>query len=187
MANIEVIEYDSATGELKEVYDEVLQKRGQLAEVIKIHSLSPGSMKGHIDFYMSVMFSRSPLKRYLREVLAVVVSNANHCKYCITHHSEAVNHFWKDADRVALLTKDYTTAGLTPKEVAFCDYAYHLTKNPSIIKEMGSVEKLKMLGASDKELLDTTQIVAYFNFVNRMVLGLEVGLEENAGEGFLYD
>jgi alkylhydroperoxidase family enzyme len=44
-------------------------------------SLNPRSMKASMDFYGAIMFGRSPLSRSQREMLAIVVSATNHCRY----------------------------------------------------------------------------------------------------------
>ena len=64
-----------------------------------------------------------------------------------------------------------------------CDFAKRLSLTPS--EDFGLVEKLKTLDFSDAAILDATLVIAYFNFVNRIVLGLGVNLEENAG-GYKY-
>lgn len=47
-------------------------------------------------------------------------------------------------------------------------------------------ENLRQGGFDDRAILDATLVVAYFNFVNRIVLALEVQIEEKAGEGYKY-
>jgi alkylhydroperoxidase family enzyme len=49
------------------------------------------------------------------------------------------------------------------------------------------VEKLRELGASDRAILDADLVIAYFNFVNRLVLGLGVELEDDEGKGYRYE
>ena len=49
MPFIEVIDYSGASGHLKEIYDDLLNKRGKLAEVHKIQSLHPDSIVRHLD------------------------------------------------------------------------------------------------------------------------------------------
>ena len=44
MSKIEIIEYEDSTGLLKEIYDDLIRKRGKLAEVHKIQSLNPESI-----------------------------------------------------------------------------------------------------------------------------------------------
>jgi len=183
MAKIKVIQHEEATGRLKEIYDELVQKRGKLAEVHKIQSLRPESIVKHIDLYMEIMFSKSELSRAEREMIAVVVSAANNCSYCQIHHAEALNNYWKDQEKVELFRVEYTSVKLTLKETALCEYAKYLTLFPS--KDFGLVDKLKTEGLSESAILDATLVIAYFNFVNRIVLGLGVNLEENAS-GYHY-
>jgi uncharacterized peroxidase-related enzyme len=186
MPYIEVIPYENAEGELKEIYDDLVKKRGKLAEVHKIQSLNPRTIVHHMDLYMSVMFGRSPLKRYQREMMAVVVSSANDCPYCRQHHGEALNHFWKNADRVERLADNYREASLEPLDLTLCEYAYLLTRSPEKVGDHITTA-LKLMGASDRALLDAALVISYFNFVNRMVLGLGVQLEEDGGSGYEYD
>jgi uncharacterized peroxidase-related enzyme len=187
MAYIEVIEPSEAEGDLQVIYDDLLEKRGQVAEVHKIHSLNPQSMVNHMDLYMTLMFGKSPLKRVLREMVAVVVSRANNCEYCQTHHGAAVQHYWKDEARVEQLKTDYRDLALNEVERTLCDLAWQLTKNPSEDTKAAFVEPLQKLGLSDRAILDATLIIAYFNFVNRIVMGLGVHVESDLGAGYNYD
>ncbi|NCT10421.1 MAG: peroxidase-related enzyme [Flavobacteriia bacterium] len=186
MALIKTIEHHEATGRLKEIYDDLIQKRGKLAEVHKIQSLRPESIVKHIDLYMEIMFSKSELSRAEREMMAVVTSVANKCQYCQIHHSEALNNYWKDDYRIVHLRSNYKKAQLSEKELLLCQFAENLTLKPYDFKEPEYVNKLKEIGLSDAAILDATLVVAYFNFVNRMVLGLGVILENNGGTGYKY-
>ncbi|NCP21639.1 MAG: peroxidase [Flavobacteriales bacterium CG_4_9_14_0_2_um_filter_35_242] len=186
MSRIKVIQQQEATGRLKEIYDEIIQKRGQLAEVHKIQSLRPESIIKHIDLYMEIMFSKSDLSRAEREMMAVVTSVSNQCFYCQIHHSQALNNYWKDDDRVQKLRTNYLDAGLNDRQLALCEFAKKLTLNTNEFKESATIDNLKKIGFSDAAILDATLVVAYFNFVNRMVLSLGVNLEANEGKGYNY-
>lgn len=178
MAFIEIIEPEAADEQLKGIYNNLLESRGQLAEIHKIHSLNPQSMVDHMDLYMTLMYGKSPLKRWQRELLGVITSQGNHCKYCLTHHSEALNHYWKDEDRIKRLIVDYNDAELKNKDMLLCKYAEALTSSPSDSSEK-IIIALKESGFSDRAILDATMIIAYFNFVNRIVLGLGLNLEKD--------
>ncbi len=186
MTYIKVIQHNEAEGELKGIYDNLVKTRGKLAEVHKIQSLNPKSIVNHMDLYMTIMFGKSPLKRYQREMIAVIVSVSNNCQYCKTHHGEALLHFWKEENKVQQLSDDYTKLELKDVDKALCDYAATLTKHPNSGNEKTLVEKLKTLGVEDRAILDATLVISYFNFVNRMVLGLGVHLEDDAGKGYEY-
>jgi alkylhydroperoxidase family enzyme len=47
--------------------------------------------------------------------------------------------------------------------------------------------ELRAVGLSDQDILDLTLIAAYFNFVNRLVLGLGVEYTDEEIAGYLND
>lgn len=186
MSRIQVIQPEEATGELKEIYEEMVQKRGKLSEVLKIQSLHPGSIRSHVNFYMDIMFSKTELNRAEKELIAVVVSVANGCIYCQTHHGAALNAYWKDEKRVEQLKTNYLSASLSHKELALCRFAIHLTKHPDEHEKIDHTIQIREAGVTDQAILDAALVTSYFNFVNRMVLSLGVQLEAHKGEGYNY-
>jgi uncharacterized peroxidase-related enzyme len=186
MARIKVLGYKEATGKLKYIYDDLIKKRGKLANVLTIQSLRPESIINHADLYMEIMFTKSELSRAEREMIAVVVSAGNNCSYCQIHHAEALNHYWKNDEKTAMLKENYKKVDLNERQVSLCDYAMKLTTEPGTSADVDQTIPLKNIGLSDSAILDATLIVSYFNFVNRMVLGLGVHLESDAGTGYKY-
>ncbi len=49
MSWIKEIEKEDAQGELKEIYDDIEQKRGKLSNIMKVHSLNPAAMSSLIS------------------------------------------------------------------------------------------------------------------------------------------
>ncbi|MCA1733005.1 MAG: carboxymuconolactone decarboxylase family protein [Acidobacteria bacterium] len=81
MAHIKMIEVEEADSELTAAYERVAGARGEVANILKIHGVSPRVMLAHLDLYREVQFSRSELSRREREMMAVAVSVINHCHY----------------------------------------------------------------------------------------------------------
>lgn len=81
MAWIEMIPEDQAEGELGDWYDKLTEPWGGVDHIMKIHSLNLASLKAHFEIYKVLMYGKSPLSRVQREMIAVVASAANHCKY----------------------------------------------------------------------------------------------------------
>jgi len=186
MPRIKVISHNEASGKLKEIYDGLIKSRGKLADVHKIQSLRPKSITAHMDLYMEIMYSRSELTRAEREMIGTVVSAANGCNYCIKHHAEALNHYWKDDAKIEKLVDENYAETLTSKEKALCAFSKHLTLNPEQHQKQDFTLLLKKNGLSDAAILDTVLVTAYFNFVNRIVLSLGVTLEIDNGTGYKY-
>jgi uncharacterized peroxidase-related enzyme len=135
---------------------------------------------------MTIMFKKSPLKRVQREMIAVVVSNANNCGYCQLHHAEAVTHYWKDDEKIAQLKADHTQLELSEIDRALCDYAKELTVSPNHDNK-STIAKLKEVGLGDRAILDASLVISYFNFVNRLVLGLGLATNEDELGGYNYE
>lgn len=186
MARIPVIEFNEASGRLLEIYKDIIKKRGKLAEIHKVQSLRPESIVRHMDLYIEIMFAKSDLKRVDREMMAVVVSAGNQCNYCISHHAEALNHYWKNPEKTNSLIADFSKTELTSKQHALCRFAQQLTLQPGGFEEDHETNRLRDAGLSDSAILDATLVVAYFNFVNRIVLALGVVPDEKEIKGYNY-
>ena len=74
------------------------------------------------------------------------------------------------------VSTDYSKADLSPIDRALCDYAIRLTRTPEKMGQ-GDVDALRALGLSDRAINDAVQVIAYFNYINRVADGLGVDLE----------
>lgn len=73
---------EEATGALRRFYDEAVNRAGRIWNIVRIMSLRPQALTTSIGLYLSVVQTRSPrLGRAEREMIAVVVSQANACHY----------------------------------------------------------------------------------------------------------
>jgi uncharacterized peroxidase-related enzyme len=80
MAWIKMIPEKEAEGPLRSIYERISHE-GKVDNILKIHALHPASLEAHLAVYTNVMFGPGPLARAEREMVAVVVSQANHCHY----------------------------------------------------------------------------------------------------------
>jgi uncharacterized peroxidase-related enzyme len=67
---------------------------------------------------------------------------------------------------------------LPPRMAALCDYALALTVRPWTVRR-GDLDALRDAGLSDRDIVDANQVVAYYNYVNRVADGLGVELEDD--------
>ena len=81
MPYIKQIEVDEAEGLLAKLFRDALERAGRVWHIIHLMSVNPRTMDASIKFYGAVMFGRSELTRWQREMLAVVTSKANDCFY----------------------------------------------------------------------------------------------------------
>lgn len=73
--------------------------------------------------------------------------------------------------------RDWRTAPLTDGEKALCAFAVKLTETPAAMTQADS-DTLRAEGWSDKDIHDATQVIAYFNYINRVADALGVEVDE---------
>ncbi len=185
MAWIKQINEDEAKGKLQKVYNKISEKRGKLANIMKVHSLDPVTMQNHLNLYLSIMFNKSGLNREEKELVAVVVSALNNCAYCINHHAEALNYYWKDDEKISALISDYKSLDFSIRVHAILNYAEKLTLTPSLVNEY-DIQNLRIHNLTDEDILNLNSVISYFNFVNRIATGLGVEFSKDETKGYNY-
>ena len=176
MARIKIIHPDESQGELKDEYDEAIKRAGYVAQILQIQSLNPKILHASIAFYKAIMFGPSGIKRSEREMLATVVSQINECFYWTHSHGEDLRKLIKDDDFVEAIKLDFRSADLNARQKALCEYAEKLTLKPAEM-QADDLSPMREAGLSDVDIHDATQVIAYFNYINRIADGLDVDKE----------
>ena len=177
MSHIRTIPYADSTGKLRRLYDRVKGPGDNVDNIMLAHSLRPHSMEGHMVLYKNVLHhSANTTPKWFLETLGVWVSALNGCDYCVDHHFAGLRRLLGDdekarAIRAAIDAGDVPAAPLEPKHKTAMFYAQVLTEDPSDIDEP-MIAGLRAASFDDGEILEINQVVAYFNYANRTVLGL---------------
>ena len=184
MAWIEQVEPGDADGLLADMYEQLEKKRGKVSNILKVHSLNPQALGDHLDLYMTIMFGKSGLSRAEREAIGVVVSAANNCAYCVNHHVEALQRYVRDDEVIDVLRTAEGLDTLEPRLSCITSHASKLTSAPSSVTDI-DIDALRGVGLDDRDILDVSLITAYFNFVNRIALGLGVAFNPDEMTGYI--
>ena len=111
------------------------------------------------------------------ECIGVYVSLINRCEYCVEHHYEGLRRLLSDDQRASGIRKSLEGGTfrevLNSKQAAALHYAEALTRDPSQVAER-DIQCLRDEGYADGEVLEINQIVSYYAYANRVVLGLGV-------------
>jgi len=79
------------------------------------------------------------------------------------------------------MVSDFQFLDMPDKKARMLSYALKLTTSPSQVSDE-DIQELKDVGYSDRDILDMNLIASYFNFVNRVALGLGVDCNEAEGD-----
>ncbi len=93
------------------------------------------------------------------------------------HHRRGLRRLLKDDDLLAAIDVDWRSADLSAARQAMLSYAIKLTVDPGGMLE-SDVAGLRDVGFSDRDILDITEVVGYYAYVNRIADGLGVQLED---------
>ena len=178
---IKMIGEEEATGALKEMYEGAKTPRGTVDNVMKVHSLRPHTMQGHVALYRSVLHHADiTLPLWFLEVIASYTSIKNECDYSLTHHFTNARRLIDDedrADKILIALQDGSPESVFDgMYLALLRYAEKLTFRVAEMK-LQDIQKLREVGCSDGEILEVNQVVAYFNYSNRLLNGLGVTTE----------
>jgi uncharacterized peroxidase-related enzyme len=83
-----------------------------------------------------------------------------------------------EADRVVhWIASDWRTAPLSAADLTLCAYAEKLTHSPAEMTE-ADLTTLRGHGFNDRAIHDATQVIAYFNYINRIADAFNVEQED---------
>lgn len=149
------------------------QKIGFLPNVLAAYSFDQTKLRAFVGMYNDLMLGESRLTKLEREMIAVVVSSANHCFYCLVAHGQAVRELSGDPSLGELLVMNYRAAKLTRRQRGMLDFAHKLTMAPSEVDDADR-RALKRAGFSDRDVWDICAVAAFFNMTNRVATATDM-------------
>lgn len=178
MSWIKIIPYEAAKGTLQRLYNRIKGADNYIDNILLVHSLRPHSLSGHMSLYKKVLHHKdNTLDKSLLETLGVYVSWLNGCDYCYQHHFAGLQRLLKDDAKAEgirqAIETGQTDTFFSGKELALIRYAKILTYHPNEVST-NAMDALRAEGLDDGEILEANQIISYFAYANRTVLGLGV-------------
>ena len=166
---VKVPEPKNLPEEVQVLFGKFEEKTGFVPNVARNFALTPEHFMRWFRYYDFLMRDerQSNLTRKEREMIAVVVSSANQCEYCLASHSAYLREISGDKILPDVLIANFRRAHLSPREHALLEFAYHLTVDSGSMSN-ADVQMLRSLGLSDQAIFEAAQVAAMFNFTNRL-------------------
>ena len=97
---IKMISDENASSELKEILNLARTPHGTVDNVMRIHSLRPNTMKGHVTLYRAALHDEvNTIPMWFQETISSYVSMLNNCDYSLANH-------WKNAVHLMGIEQD---------------------------------------------------------------------------------
>jgi uncharacterized peroxidase-related enzyme len=159
--------------DLNKYFAKCEEKLGMVPNVIRAVAQNPKKARTFIAMYNELMLGDSGLSKLEREMIAVVVSSANRCYYCLVAHGQAVRQISGDPQLGEMMVMNYRVAPLDRRQRAMLDFTWKLTEAPF---DIGDADRdlLRQAGISDPEIFDIADTAAFFNMTNRLAHATEM-------------
>ena len=175
---IKMISDEEADEDLLEVLKLARTPHGTVDNVMRVHSLRPNTMRGHVILYRAALHDdANTIPMWLQETISSYVSILNDCPYSLANHWANARHLIADDPRAdaieAALKADAPETVFEGSELSLMRYARKMTLSPGAMVE-DDVANMRAEGLDDGQILEANQIIGYFNYVNRLLNGLGV-------------
>jgi uncharacterized peroxidase-related enzyme len=148
------------------------ERLGLVPNVLRAYALKPGRLRHFIAFYNDLMLGDGTRLSLLeREMIAVVVSSANRCYYCVVAHGQAVRELSGDPELGEVLAVNWRLARLPARQRRMLAFAHRLTVEPEAIGDADRAA-LRRAGFSARDIFDIAEVASFFNYTNRMASAL---------------
>lgn len=164
---------ESLSDDLRKYFAVCEEKLGLLPNVLKAYSHDEDQLRTFSRFYNALMFGESGLSALEREMIAVVVSSANRCFYCLTAHGNAVREYSGDPILGELMVMNYRAAALSRRHRTMLDFAWKLTAEPHTVDE-DDRQALREAGFAEKDIWDIANVAGFYNMTNRVASAVDM-------------
>lgn len=153
--------------DLKLIWQKCIEKLGFVPNVFSMYSKRPQRLRNFMAMYNEIMYSASGLSKLEREMVAVVVSSANRCYYCLVAHGAAVRQMSGDPELGEMMALNWRVARLDSRQRAMLEFVWKLTTAPNLVDDADR-DTLRAAGLSEEDIFDLAETTAFFNLSNRM-------------------
>ena len=117
--------------ELQGLFRAARERIGFVPNVFRTYAFRPERLSAWFAHFRMLHEETPGLSAAEREMIAVVVSMANGCLYCLVAHGAALREAWGDPVMADRITLDWRrAAGLSDRQRAICAMAERLTLKP---------------------------------------------------------
>jgi uncharacterized peroxidase-related enzyme len=156
--------------DLQGLFRAARERIGFVPNVFRTYAYRPERLSAWFGHFRMLHEETPGLSAAEREMIAVVVSMANGCLYCLVAHGAALREAWGDPVMADRITLDWRRAdALTERQRAICAFAERLTLRPVEVTE-ADLEALRAHGLSEHDAWDVIEVAAMYNFTNRLAL-----------------
>ena len=155
--------------DLRKLFAKARERIGLVPNVFRVYAFRPDRLRLWFSHFKALHEPTERLDAADRELIAVVVSSANRCLYCLVAHGASLREELGDPVLGERIAFDWRRAGLDARRTAIAAYAEKLTLAPRDV-DRADLSSLLDAGLSLEDAWDVAEVAAMYNFTNRMAM-----------------
>jgi len=152
---------------IQSLFGKAKERLGFIPQVFRVYAHRPERFSAWFAHFSQVMEPTEHLTAADREMIAVVVSSANRCTYCVVSHGHDLRQALDDVVMADRIMVNWRSAGLNARDSAICDFAERLACDPATVGPQ-DLSQLADAGLPDEAIWDVVELVSMYSFTNRM-------------------
>ena len=106
---------EEANPNLRSAFEMAKTPHGTIDNVLRVHSLRPSTMKGHMSLYKSVLHDENnTIPQWFQETISSYVSILNKCEYSLANHWKNAAYLIGDSKKASKIKKALGSKLLLP-------------------------------------------------------------------------
>jgi uncharacterized peroxidase-related enzyme len=171
MTHVALIDHASATGERRELLDDVTSAFGTTPAMFRAVANSPAALRSMWGSFGAL--GAGTLPATLGEQIAVAVADRNRCDYCLAAHTALGRKAGASAAEMAAAQSGQSD---DPRTAAILSFVLRLVDDRGAVTQT-DLERLRQESVSDEELVEIIAHVALNLFTNYVNVALAVPVD----------
>lgn len=168
MAQFPIVEENQVTdSNVQIVYDEIKAELGfgMVPNIFKSMATNPPFLRNSWNHFRSTVL-QGKLPRTLKEMVGVVISQANNSEYAKQVHLHSLSAMGTSNDVLELMVSDFNNCPLPEREKAIISFGLKAATTPQNLTEK-EYQKLEALGLDRTEIFEIISTANLFTGVNQ--------------------
>ena len=160
MPRLNVVAPADATGEVKEIYDDLKAKMGKVINIFQGMGNSAAALKAYLG--MAGALKDAQLSPADREAIYLAVSEQNGCTYCVSAHTMLAKKVGLSDEEIIAIRKQQPQ---DTKQQALVKFANRVIETKGFV-EQADLDAIRSAGYADGEIAETCAQIALAVYTN---------------------
>lgn len=176
MARLPYVSQEQLPESERGLFDEILERFGRINNIFRVVAHHPPLLRHYLQFGVGLRHV-TQLDPVLRELAILTVGRLAQCPYEVVHHGALAQRLGVRPEQIERLAAWDSDPAFTAQERAVMRYAAEATQQVTVSTE--TFDALRSF-LSTEHIIELVCNVAFYNMVVRVLVPLEVDLEEDA-------